>query len=71
MMTEEWAETLAILVIHEMIVDQITVVHNVIHQVESKMSTIEIEEAIRERSIAQKKGVIDVETLENDLIKKE
>ena len=71
MMTEKWAEILAILVIHEMIVDQITVVHNVIHRVESKLSTIEIEEAIRERSIAQRRGEIDVETLENDLIKRE
>ena len=71
MMTEKWAEILAILVIHEMIVDQITVVHNVIHRAESKLSTIEIEEAIRERSIAQRRGEIDVETLENDLIKRE
>ena len=68
MMREKWAE---ILVIREMSVDQITVVHNVIHRVESKLSTIEIEEAIRERSIAQKRGEIDVETLENDLIKRE
>ena len=68
MMTEKWAE---ILVIHEMIVDQITVVRNVIHRVESKLSAVEIEEAIRERSIAQRRGEIDVETLENDLIKRE
>ena len=68
MMKEKWAEILAI---REMSVDQITVVRNVIHQIEWDPSTRDNEEAIHVRSIAVKRGVIDVETLENDKIKRE
>ena len=66
MMKEKWAEILAI---REMSVDQITVVRNVIHQIEWDPSTRDNEEAIHVKFIAVKRGVIDVETLENDKIK--